>query len=139
MLTIKNVSEVPMLYKVKTTQPANYQVRPNQGVIVSNQDAAVKIIFNFPLDSPQEEKAIKQDKFLVMLSPLNSTLTPAEVTANDLTQIWTEVPKENIEQYKLKVFHRRNNTLVQKALARIDEAPEEEIQRNQTVKVVTKS
>lgn len=50
-LTIKNYYEQPMLFKVKTTMPVNYLVRPNQGIIKPNQDASVKIIFNFPLDS----------------------------------------------------------------------------------------
>lgn len=45
---------------------------------------------------------------------------------SEITQIWTEVLKENIEQYKLKVLSRRNNTLVQRVLARIDEVPDEE-------------
>lgn len=28
-LTLKNMSEAPILYKVKTTMPVNYLVRPN--------------------------------------------------------------------------------------------------------------
>ena len=51
-LTIKNVSDSPISYKVKTTMPPNYLVRPNQGVIKAQSDITVKIIFNFPLDSP---------------------------------------------------------------------------------------
>jgi hypothetical protein len=50
-LTIKNMSEVPILYKVKTTMPVNYLVRPNQGIIQPSSDISVKIIFNFALDS----------------------------------------------------------------------------------------
>mgnify|MGYP000908096841 CR=1 FL=1 len=50
-LTIKNVSETPILFKVKTTMPVNYLVKPNQGIIKPTMDAKVKIIFNFPLDS----------------------------------------------------------------------------------------
>ena len=51
-LTIKNQSDVPILYKVKTTMPVNYLVRPNQGVIMPTSDTSVKVIFNFALDSP---------------------------------------------------------------------------------------
>ena len=51
-MTIKNQSEVPILFKVKTTMPVNYLVRPNQGIIKIGEEAAVKIIFNFALDSP---------------------------------------------------------------------------------------
>lgn len=51
-MTIKNMSEEPILFKVKTTMPVNYLVRPNQGIIKIGEEAAVKIIFNFALDSP---------------------------------------------------------------------------------------
>jgi len=42
-LTIKNVSEGPIVYKVKTTNPDNYLVRPNQGVIMPQQDISVRV------------------------------------------------------------------------------------------------
>lgn len=29
MLTIKNILDLPIMFKVKTTMPANYLVRPN--------------------------------------------------------------------------------------------------------------
>ena len=51
-LTIKNQSDTPILYKVKTTMPVNYLVRPNQGIIMPTSDTSVKVIFNFSLDSP---------------------------------------------------------------------------------------
>lgn len=31
-ITLKNMSEQPLLFKVKTTSPNNYLVRPNQGI-----------------------------------------------------------------------------------------------------------
>jgi len=45
------MSEIPILYKVKTTMPVNYLVRPNQGIIQPTSEVSVKIIFNFGLDS----------------------------------------------------------------------------------------
>jgi hypothetical protein len=51
-LNIKNMSETPILYKIKTTMPVNYLVRPNQGVIHANSELPVKVIFNFAFDSP---------------------------------------------------------------------------------------
>lgn len=44
-----------------------------------------------------------------------------------ITVLWNGiVGKENVEQYKLKVLSRRNNTIVQKPLDRIEEVPDEE-------------
>ena len=58
MLTIKNILELPIMFKVKTTVPGNYLVRPNQGMIRANSEAEVKIFFNFALDSPVSAKLI---------------------------------------------------------------------------------
>lgn len=52
ILTIKNIHDLPIMFKVKTTMPVNYLVRPNQGILKPNAEAEVKVIFNFPLDSP---------------------------------------------------------------------------------------
>lgn len=55
------------------------------------------------------------------------TLDPAAIT-----QIWNQVPKENVEQYKLKVLSRRSNTIIQKPLAPIEEEiPDEEYLKSQ--------
>lgn len=54
-----------------------------------------------------------------------------------ITVLWNGITsKENVEQYKLKVLSRRNNTIVQKPLDRIEEVPDEE-QRNQSMKEKT--
>ena len=50
-LTLKNYSDKTILYKVRTTNPDYYVVRPNQGILKPQQDTTTKVIFNFPLDS----------------------------------------------------------------------------------------
>lgn len=51
-LTLINKQEKDVIFKVKTTKPNNYQVRPNQGIISSMSNASVQVVFSFPLDSP---------------------------------------------------------------------------------------
>jgi hypothetical protein len=51
-LSLKNMSEVPILYKVKTTMPVNYLVRPNQGILLPNSEVPIRVICNFSIDSP---------------------------------------------------------------------------------------
>jgi len=53
------------MFKVKTTKPARYLVRPSQGLIGHNNEVKVTILFTQSLDSPDEEDAIASDKFLV--------------------------------------------------------------------------
>jgi hypothetical protein len=49
------------------------------------------------------------------------------MTAAEITSAWTTVSQTtDIEQYKLKVLSRRANTMIQKALSRIDEVTEDD-------------
>ena len=73
-LTMINKSPSQIIYKVKTTMPNNYLVRPNQGVIAPNSQSKVTVLFNHKLDSPEEDKAIAKDKFQVLMA-----LAPAEL------------------------------------------------------------
>ena len=43
-IEIKNKSQDFIMFKVKTTEPNNYIVRPNQGVIAPDSSMAVKIL-----------------------------------------------------------------------------------------------
>ena len=51
-VTIKNTSEFPIVFKVKTTQPDNYVVNPNFAVVKPSSALQFKITFNHQLDSP---------------------------------------------------------------------------------------
>jgi len=78
------------MFKIKTTKPARYLVRPSSGVIGQNNEVSVQVLFTQQLDSPvstqtkynckpqltnmfctlkDEEDAIANDKFLVQLTP----------------------------------------------------------------------
>ena len=67
MSTIKliNKGDIPIMFKIKTTKPARYLVRPSQGVIGQNNEVEVQVLFTQQLDSPDEDEAIASDKFLV--------------------------------------------------------------------------
>ena len=43
-IDINNRSAEHVIFKVKTTEPNNYTVRPNQGVMLPGQSVTVKII-----------------------------------------------------------------------------------------------
>ena len=63
------------MFKIKTTKPTRYLVRPSQGVIGQNKEVEVQILFNHQLDSPDEAEAINTDKFLVQMTPAPSNFT----------------------------------------------------------------
>ena len=84
-VTLINKSDQEILFKVKTTKPMSYLVRPSQGIIQSNSNIKVQVLFNHKLDSEvsfnhlndtvtlmvqEENQAIATDKFLVQLAPV---------------------------------------------------------------------
>lgn len=81
------------MFKIKTTNPKSYLVRPNQGIIEPHSNAAVKILFNGELDSKDEEAAIAGDKFLVQLARMPEGANPvAETTA--ILDMWKNIGKD---------------------------------------------
>ena len=51
-ITITNKSNKWLLFKVKTTKPVNYMVRPSLGFSAPNSEMKVQIVFNLELDDP---------------------------------------------------------------------------------------
>jgi hypothetical protein len=51
-LTLKNTSNTDLLFKVRTTNPLNYVVKPHQAELRAGDEAVVNIQFNFSIDSP---------------------------------------------------------------------------------------
>ena len=49
------------MYKVKTTQPENYTVCPNLGLVSAGTEFKIKIGFNFAIDSPVSLSLRKKD------------------------------------------------------------------------------
>ena len=50
-LVIKNKSNQVLIFKIKTTAPPNYTVKPNMAIARANTEVTVNIVAQFPLDS----------------------------------------------------------------------------------------
>eukprot|EP01039_Chlorochromonas_danica_P008733 gene8732-9623_t len=120
ILNVTNVSNSRIAFKVKTTQPSWYYVRPNQQILDVGKTEEVSIILidtecNRYLDQlamNQEEKTDKH-RFLVQSKVIEdsvyerlSKLDPA-ARADELTKIW-EGSKDDRKNIKLKVEFRHN-------------------------------
>ncbi|XP_073833372.1 VAMP-associated protein 33kDa isoform X1 [Musca autumnalis] len=95
-LNLTNPSDQSILFKIKTTAPKRYCVRPNFGVIRAHESASVEIClqpFNF---DPFEKN---KHKFMVQ-----SVLLPGIENEDSSTffNIWKELPPENFMDAKLK-------------------------------------
>ncbi|OQR91648.1 hypothetical protein ACHHYP_04517 [Achlya hypogyna] len=113
-LVISNPSSVEnVAFKVKTTRPMRYLVRPNQGVIGPNSAATVLVILQqkdcdelLRLDA--SERQLSNDKFLVQSIGVDAefcdllTQKTAKEVMDDLTTLWATAEKKAISNKKLR-------------------------------------
>ncbi|CDW72595.1 vesicle-associated membrane protein-associated protein a isoform 2 [Stylonychia lemnae] len=99
-LTITNVSQGSVAFKVKTTAPRFYVVKPNQGIL----DKGSKISIDITLITSAENQ-IDSNKFLVQVAQCE--LSSSETY--QLNTLWDKKGKDQISAYKLKVSIAQNN------------------------------
>eukprot|EP00904_Undaria_pinnatifida_P005199 jgi/Undpi1/1809/HiC_scaffold_12.g05196.m1 len=112
-LYINNSSEVTIAFKVKTTEPRRYLVRPNQGMVAPGKTGPVNVYLiekecNVLLQSPATLDKVT-DKFLVQsvaLGDTESAMISSVATskqAEALSKVWATFSKSAISNKKLNV------------------------------------
>ena len=94
-LKLTNPSDKRILFKVKTTAPKRYCVRPNSGIIEPNGQVVVLVMLQ-PFDYDPNEK--NNHKFMVQ-SMAYSPGVPAETTQD---QLWKDATPSQLMDSKLK-------------------------------------
>ncbi|CAJ0840194.1 12659_t:CDS:2, partial [Entrophospora sp. SA101] len=98
----KNPKPEPIAFKVKTTAPKQYCVRPNSGRIEANQTVDVQVILQAMKEDPPLDFKCK-DKFLVQsipISPEQENLT--------LQELWATIEKQtkgSIKETKIRCVY----------------------------------
>ncbi|KAK3602325.1 hypothetical protein CHS0354_007119 [Potamilus streckersoni] len=91
IISLKNTLPYSIAYKVKTTSPEKYRVRPSFGVVKAGTTVEVVIILQ------QEYFATAhKDKFLIMAMEMTDGGT------DNVTEIWKNVSKESIMEHRLR-------------------------------------
>ncbi|ODA80758.1 hypothetical protein RJ55_03717 [Drechmeria coniospora] len=97
ILTIKNPTSSPLAFKVKTTAPKQYCVRPNAGRIEPGQDFDVTVLLQaMKADPPADTRC--RDKFLVQSAPI----TPDKEFAA-ISSVLDATDKSQIQERKIRV------------------------------------
>ncbi|KAG2461862.1 vesicle-associated membrane protein-associated protein B/C [Polypterus senegalus] len=91
-LKLNNPSEKNVCFKVKTTAPRRYCVRPNSGVIDAGTSINVSVMLQ-PFDYDPNEKS--KHKFMVQ-----SMVAPSDMT--DIEGVWKEAKPEELMDSKLR-------------------------------------
>ncbi|ORX34575.1 PapD-like protein [Kockovaella imperatae] len=98
-MTIHNPNSSPIAFKVKTTAPKQYVVRPNSGRVEAGETLEVLVLLQ-PLSSEPPPHAKCKDKFLVQ----SAFISPDE-EMKSLAEMWSETEKNNksaIKEQKIK-------------------------------------
>ncbi|KAI1188645.1 putative integral ER membrane protein Scs2 [Nemania serpens] len=96
-LKIRNPSNQPVAFKVKTTAPKQYCVRPNSGRVEPNKEVEVQVILQAMKQEPAPGTKCR-DKFLVQSVPIS----PEKDFAN-LASIWENIDKSLVQEKKIRV------------------------------------
>ncbi|ELT92113.1 hypothetical protein CAPTEDRAFT_199984 [Capitella teleta] len=91
-LKLSNPTEKRVCFKVKTTAPKRYCVRPNSGIIEPGGKVAVSLMLQpFTYDPKEKNK----HKFMVL-----TMVAPDEFESQDA--LWKEMPQDQLMDSKLK-------------------------------------
>ncbi|KAI1306210.1 putative integral ER membrane protein Scs2 [Xylaria venustula] len=96
-LKIRNPGTQPVAFKVKTTAPKQYCVRPNSGRVEPNREVEVQVILQAMKQEPAPGTKCR-DKFLVQ----SVAITPEKDFSN-LASIWDNIDKSLVQERKIRV------------------------------------
>ncbi|PVH80676.1 VAMP-associated protein [Cadophora sp. DSE1049] len=101
-LKIRNSNRTPVAFKVKTTAPKQYCVRPNSGRIEPGKEVEVTVLLQaMKQDPPLDIKC--RDKFLVQ-----SVAVTADKEFTNIQSIWQhvdEAEKSSVQEKKIRVVY----------------------------------
>lgn len=97
-LQVSNKTEEHVAFKIKTTNPKKYCVRPNTGIVLPRSSCDIVVTMQAQKDAPTEMQC--KDKFL-----LQSVIAPAGATPKDITAEMFNKDQGKVEECKLKVVY----------------------------------
>ncbi|KAK4877311.1 hypothetical protein RN001_009817 [Aquatica leii] len=87
-------NQINISYKMKTTSPEKFRVRPSAGCLEPGGSATITVT----LLSGFQLGGLSKDKFLVMSMPVDST----ELSSQELVDLWKNASNKNISQHRLR-------------------------------------
>jgi len=99
-LSLQNPSSDPVAFKVKTTAPKQYCVRPNSGRIEPGQHVEVQVLLQAMKEDPAPDAKCR-DKFLVQTIAITADLESSSPSA-----LWSHIEqtsKSSIHEKKIRV------------------------------------
>jgi hypothetical protein len=97
-LHLSNKSDEQVAFKVKTTSPKKYCVRPNNGIVPPRSTADILVTMQAQREAPPDMQC--KDKFLVQSAIVGKDITPNDITGDLFTKSGNVV-----DEVKLRVVY----------------------------------
>ncbi|XP_072956114.1 vesicle-associated protein 1-3-like [Typha angustifolia] len=98
-MQLTNKTDQYVAFKVKTTNPRKYVVRPNNGIVLPGTTCTITVTMQAQKDIPPDYHC--KDKFLIQ-----SVLADYGATAKDITpEMFNKTPDKVVEEFKLRVVY----------------------------------
>ncbi|XWS38569.1 hypothetical protein CRYUN_Cryun19dG0142800 [Craigia yunnanensis] len=98
-LQLSNKTDNYVAFKVKTTNPKKYCVRPNSGIVLPRSTCDVIVTMQAQKDAPPDMQC--RDKFLLQSVKANDGTTPKDITA----EMFNKEAGHVVEECKLRVVY----------------------------------
>ncbi|GJM85666.1 hypothetical protein PR202_ga02138 [Eleusine coracana subsp. coracana] len=98
-LQLTNKTDEQVAFKVKTTSPKKYCVRPNNGIVPPRSTADVLVTMQTQREAPPDMQC--KDKFLVQSAIVGKDVTPKDITG----EMFTKESGNLVDEVKLKVVY----------------------------------
>ncbi|KAG0457160.1 hypothetical protein HPP92_022317, partial [Vanilla planifolia] len=98
-LQLFNKTDDHIAFKVKTTNPKKYCVRPNNGVVLPRSTCDVIVTMQAQREAPADMQC--KDKFLVQSAVINPGITATEITA----EMFSRESGNKVDEVKLRVVY----------------------------------
>ncbi|XP_063244503.1 motile sperm domain-containing protein 2-like isoform X2 [Bacillus rossius redtenbacheri] len=92
-ISLTNTAETIISYKIKTTSPEKFRVRPSTGTLAPGRSVSINVVLQPGYQLP----ALSRDKFLIMSLPVESQ----DMTPQEVTDLWKTNGK-TLEQHRLR-------------------------------------
>ncbi|XP_051132532.1 vesicle-associated protein 1-1-like [Andrographis paniculata] len=98
-MRLTNNSDNHVAFKVKTTNPKKYCVRPNTGVVAPHSTCEVIVTMQAQKEAPPDMQC--RDKFLLQSVVVSSGISPKDITP----ELFTKELGKQVDECKLKVAY----------------------------------
>ncbi|XP_049884244.1 motile sperm domain-containing protein 2-like [Pectinophora gossypiella] len=99
--TITNMDESAISFKIRTTSPEKFRVRPSSGILGPGLSQTVTIV----VQAGFQTRSSTKDRFLVMSVQIPKT----DLTQKELAEVWQNSSSSKVDEYRLKCQFPENN------------------------------